>query len=1236
MSDLSVQQQQQLNIYLKKNPKVSRENAIKILFGGNGNKSVGKGVTVEHKVTQAKPQTIYLQSGRKIVYTMLKDGRMACKYYGADGTQIKPEYFKKVEGQISISPDGASYTVTKNGKKSKLIKAKNPSLGQLDQKIVKLNNQEKKLNKIKKEQGFIGKSWDWLKNKTGIGDGSDKAQSQINAERDMLKQMRQPNSKIDAKQFEKITGQKCTKANVEKFKRGEFSQVDKKIDGYKEGQEMAVDIVADVVSGVVSYTVYTAAVAAAPFSGGTSILLGVAVAAGTGALVKSGVKAADAYSGGRKYTFDNLKKDAGTGAVSGALAPVTAGFGGAVGKTVATKLGLQTVKTIGKEIAEDVVENSFKQTLKTSLMSPGAFKFVGEGVGKKTLAYGSEVLADGVINGGIDNGFRTAVNGGSLSDVVKASGEGALFAPLTGAGMKLTAVKLIPAGFKLAGKLFKKINRGFEYGKQVVTEASNSVIERMKNKFGVSKAKLTQPDLSVVTAKIKAQFGTNSDYDKSAVARLTKGLTKDNAGFVSSALDVITKRKNANYGNISDAMGCITKENQDFALWVIKNKNIPPTYWKAILKNADSVTIPEFKALLKNWLFAQNKAISLGDVNRNNIDLYKKYYNDKRFSDYDLTNIIAPANKFNKSLVDKVLKQYNSSDRGLITYVRKVLEEVTNEPKKVIAEKLFPEGFNTKKARAYFTIAAVVLKNTNKQNFGFLSKCIDSKKFSLSDIRELAVFSSIDIKSRMTMIDRQPLLECFNTLSPQLRKAMQDNGIDILNLENFLKGQKVTSAVSKAEKSQFLKNIVANNNESKILKADFSNSSNNGVREIINDVTAGIPEFKMIADTPKGLKTLQTLQKIMKSSEYKSFSDMDKTICKFSILLSELGESPEKVLKNYKLGNDATTRIIDILRNKRFVTAFLDGKMSEKAVVANYRNFSDYKVAEFLLKANPAYASKFTPNVTQRINNAFNNFYSGQKMLFTSHFQNNGAKFPKTVYKGNQYKVLNLNALDANADLSKYGFAKGTTPSNVTFNVHMTTDAYSTTAVKDIENMLLLTKDHYNDLAPSSTLVKGYQNPTFMGYQYGVILKNENRNLATFGFDTVTGNRKNASDFVRLLFNNKSNQGYKTQFTNLLKSKFKIDLTDAEYVELVKQIQSKKYITHLHDVKIGNKIIKAEQLKDVINECMNNTVGKEITSFNPTIEAIYAKVSSLEECPNGLLLLAKKYDLPIVLGNPNS
>lgn len=94
MSDLSVQQQKQLSLYLKKNPKISREKAIVLLFGGGGNAPTNKGIAVEHSSKQTQSHTIYLQSGRKVVYTKLKDGRMACKYYGADGTQLKPEYFK--------------------------------------------------------------------------------------------------------------------------------------------------------------------------------------------------------------------------------------------------------------------------------------------------------------------------------------------------------------------------------------------------------------------------------------------------------------------------------------------------------------------------------------------------------------------------------------------------------------------------------------------------------------------------------------------------------------------------------------------------------------------------------------------------------------------------------------------------------------------------------------------------------------------------------------------------------------------------------------------------------------------------------------------------------------------------------------------------------------------------------------------------------------------------------------
>lgn len=497
-----------------------------------------------------------------MVYTRLKNGGLACKYYGADGTQLKPEYFKKVEGNISISADGTSYTITKNGKKSKPIKAKDARLGAIDQNIVKLNNQEKRLKKTKKEQGFIGKGWDWLKNKTGIGDSSDKAQTQIDSERKLLMQMRKSGAKISKSEFEKITGQKCTPANMKKFQQGDFSQAANKVSGYQEGQEMAVDVVADVASGVAAFGIYTAAVASSPFTGGTSIALGVFAAAGTGALIKSGIKAADAFSGGRKYTFDNFKKDAGTGAVSGMLAPVTSGVGGAVGKTVATKLGLQTVKTVGKEIAEDVVENSFKQTLKTSLMSPGAFKFVGEGSGKKVLAYGSEVVTDGVLNGCIDNGFRTAVNGGSLSDIAKASGEGALYAPLVGLGMKGTGYVLsrgIGKKFITQGKdaienkrmqLKQKMAQGNKISQNCNTYIPKGSLRAPSSKFAETDEAFANIVRNNKQAILELNKKSGDDFIKGAFALCKKAMGLEEAPI---KLKIISS--GSNYSSVGDNMG---------------------------------------------------------------------------------------------------------------------------------------------------------------------------------------------------------------------------------------------------------------------------------------------------------------------------------------------------------------------------------------------------------------------------------------------------------------------------------------------------------------------------------------------------------------------------------------------------------------------------------------------------------------------------------------------------------
>ena len=72
----------------------SQKNSILAKSKKGTNKDTG--LKIEHKNTKkpAPKKTIYLQSGRKVVYSRLSDGRTVMQYFGADGTPIKPDYFK--------------------------------------------------------------------------------------------------------------------------------------------------------------------------------------------------------------------------------------------------------------------------------------------------------------------------------------------------------------------------------------------------------------------------------------------------------------------------------------------------------------------------------------------------------------------------------------------------------------------------------------------------------------------------------------------------------------------------------------------------------------------------------------------------------------------------------------------------------------------------------------------------------------------------------------------------------------------------------------------------------------------------------------------------------------------------------------------------------------------------------------------------------------------------------------
>lgn len=280
------------------------------------------------------------------------------------------------------------------------------------------------LNKTKEEQGLIGKAWDGIKNLFGMKAGSDNVEK-----------------------------------TIEKLENGEISQEEAQevLTKYQDGQKMCVDVVGDMVSGIVA----VGCAAAAPFTGGASLL----VAAGAGAAVKVTIKGVDCAVGGRDYKLKDFGYDLITGSINGAMAPVTNALGGVAGTGVAKACGLNFGKMVVKETGEEVFEQTVKQTGKsflTNLLAKQGTEYVakeGAKIGLKTTmakvaAYGADMAVDGALGGATD-GFARSLADGDFENmgenVTQGFAGGLIAAPIIGGGFRLAGKAGSKVGSKLSG-----------------------------------------------------------------------------------------------------------------------------------------------------------------------------------------------------------------------------------------------------------------------------------------------------------------------------------------------------------------------------------------------------------------------------------------------------------------------------------------------------------------------------------------------------------------------------------------------------------------------------------------------------------------------------------------------------------------------------------------------------------------------------------------------------------------
>lgn len=255
-----------------------------------------------------------------------------------------------------------------------------------------LDELEDNFNTTKSQNGGIGKLWDGFKNLTGIGASSNKTQAEIDTLKEQIESYKKGESDLAAT-YKNITGNNLTTDNLNKFLNGETTlsdtQAGEKINGYNEGQKMSVDTVADIVSGITAVGVVAfgtaVGICAAPFTGGASLGLvaaGLGMAAGSGAVIKTAIKAGDSAIGGREYGLKNVGYDIVTGAANGAMGVFSNGLAGSAGKAVMKAAGMEALETTvvksaaltgTKALVQEATEDIAISTTKQMAVKVGAF-----------------------------------------------------------------------------------------------------------------------------------------------------------------------------------------------------------------------------------------------------------------------------------------------------------------------------------------------------------------------------------------------------------------------------------------------------------------------------------------------------------------------------------------------------------------------------------------------------------------------------------------------------------------------------------------------------------------------------------------------------------------------------------------------------------------------------------------------------------------------------------------------
>ena len=456
----------------------------------------------------------------------------------------------------------------------------------------------------------------------------------------------------------------------------------------------------------------------------------------------------------------------------------------------------------------------------------------------------------------------------------------------------------------------------------------------------------------------------------------------------------------------------------------------------------------------------------------------------------------------------------------------------------------------------------------------------------------------------------------------------------------------------------------------KFIKENSIQTGNKELDKALNSLIQGMPEFiNTIGKQQHGthdfsldVHTLTVLKEAMANPNYKNLNPQEKTCLKFATIMHDIAKSELKVDEEHPINsalyarnilNKSTSkmpvemkdRIFELIKNHHWLKDYAVEQITKDNLAVLFRRDGDLKIAQIMAEADLKGVSangsfynshkKALDNFKQDLaRDILDKMYSKGQAFFLRKIIV-PSKIPTVIHNGKEYKVINFTQLDKNTDLSQYGFEKGTTLDNLRLFIHTVNE-------DKISNLEIVDKlqNPFQQGVLCASYVSVKNHPTYYKNVYGVSLECENVNIVNADYcNQGSGYFKDLAAFSNIVKSFESRE----LIPNYVKRKLK--LTNDEYTELYKKIQSLKYVSQLEnfgEVSVGNKVLRGVDIKNAYlaaNDEMINRKAEnqhnEANLYAPKINAVTANVNSIEEIPQQLLDFAKNRNLPIFILGKN-